>query len=544
MGPQFIQPESKVIPSTILLGLINHLYLNRFEPKSADGPLLALIIQPIALLLALAVPLSIPNIFTAYSAFLSTLASSVVIYRLSPWHPLAHIPGPRLYKISKFWSAWICASGKQHRVNKALHDKYGPFLRTGPNEVSIIHADGVKAVLGTGGFQKGNYYEPRSDPKLNTRSLLSLRGDAHANRRKIWNRGLSTESVQEYESIVAKRVSQLSDCLHGLSGNKVNLAEWIGYFTFDVMGDMAFGGGFEMMRDGGDRDGLWTLLNNGAKNLAVISHVPWLAPTLSHLPSMAKSITKLRSFGATCAANRIKNGSRVKDLWYHLTDEAGLEKQKPTFQEVVADGVLSIVAGSDTTSTAISCFMWFILRNPEMYRRVQAEVDYVYGEGDSTLDSSKHSELCFLAACLNEAMRLQPPVLTNGSRRVPSGGAKIIGACFIADGTEISIPPYSLHRNPENFSSPELFDPDRWLRQHSSDEIFNAAAFVPFSYGAANCVGKPLAWREMLMVTSTLLKRFDFRFAKAFESEQWADSFHDAFVTSLGSPLLVEVTLR
>jgi hypothetical protein len=104
----------------------------------------------------------------------------------------------------------------------------------------------------------------------------------------------------------------------------------------------------------------------------MVSHIPWLVPTLYLIPMATRGLQRLRKFGATCATNRIRTGSQVRDLWYHLVsrlvplfvivrllsplqmDEAGMEKQKPTFAEVVADGVLSIIAGSDTTSIAIS----------------------------------------------------------------------------------------------------------------------------------------------------------------------------------------------
>ncbi|KAJ6531195.1 cytochrome P450 [Mycena capillaripes] len=487
-------------------------------------------------------PLSIFRIVAAYIVFLYTISLSIALYRISPWHPLAHIPGPTINKITKLWGAWVSISGDQHKVNKALHDKYGQFVRTGPNEVSIIHVDAVKGVLGTGGFQKGQYYEPRSDPNLSTRSLLSLRGEAHANRRRIWNRGMSTGSLKEYESILVKRVTQLVDRLDGLSG-PVDISKWFSYFTFDFMGDMAFGGGFEMLRDGGDKNGFWGLIEDGAKNITVVSHIPWLAPTLSKIPMAGRGIKQLRKFGASCAANRIKTGSQTKDLWYHLMDDAGLEKGKPTFGEVVADGVLSIIAGSDTTSTAISTFLWFILSNPEIYRRVQAEVDAVYPDEESTLDDSKHDELRFLKACLNETLRLQPPVPTNGTRQVPSGGGRLIAGRFIPEDTQIYIPPYALHRSAENFfPSPDKFDPDRWLREQDADEVLNMVAFIPFSYGAANCVGKSLAWREMLIVTTTIVKRFRLRFADGFQSENWLDNLQDVFVTSIGGPLLVEIS--
>ncbi|KAJ6632355.1 cytochrome P450 [Mycena sp. CBHHK59/15] len=311
------------------------------------------------------------------------------------------------------------------------------------------------------------------------------------------------------------------------------------------MGDMAFGGGFEMLRDGGDKDGLWTILKDGAKAIGIISHCPWAYPTLMHFPMVVKGMKRLRRFGVECATNRIKAGSKVKDLWYHLTDEAGAEKVKPTMAEAVADGVLSIIAGADTTSTALSAFLWFLLSNPEIYARVQAEVDSVYPDEEHLLDTSKHADLHLLAACINETLRLQPPVRTNGTRQVTTRGGRIIAGRYIPEGTHIYVPPYSLHRSADHFRpSPDKFDPDRWLRGPSPDSTLNIGAFIPFSYGAANCVGKALAWQEMLMVTSMLVKKFNIRFADNFDSASWPDCMHDYFVTILGRPLLVVLLPR
>ncbi|KAJ7633027.1 high nitrogen upregulated cytochrome P450 monooxygenase 2 [Roridomyces roridus] len=538
-------PETRSVVLAALLGLLNHLYFHRFTPKSAGGPILVLIAQPVLLLFAISAPISLARILITYVTFLSTLSASIVVYRLSPWHPLAHIPGPVLYKITKLWSTRIVASGQSHRVTKALHEDYGGFVRTGPNEISVIEVDAVKAVFGTGGFPKGEYYDSRKDPRLTSRNLLILRGEAHSHRRRIWNRGMSTESIDEYESaILAKRVNQFMDKLEGLQGTPFDISAWFGYFTFDVMGDMAFGGGFEMLRDGGDKEGLWALIKSGGKSLAIVSQIPWIAPLLHKIPGATQGIKRLRGFGAACAMERIKAGAKVKDLWYHLTDEVGLEKSKPQISDVAADGVLSIVAGSDTTSTVLAAFIWLLLSHPDVYRRVQAEIDSVYSDVESTLDSSKHADLKLLTACLNESLRLQPSVCTGGPRQVPEGQGKMVAGQFVPEHTQIYIPPYSLHRNPEYFSDPEKFDPDRWLRPESSEFTHNSAAFIPFSYGAANCVGKALAVREMTMVASALVRRFEMRFAEGFEEQCWGDMLCDYFITSIEVPLMVEISRR
>ncbi len=152
----------------------------------------------------------------------------------------------------------------------------------------------------------------------------------------------------------------------------------------------------------------------------------------------------------------------------------------------------------------------------------------------------------------NETLRLYPPVPTNGPRQtaVNGSGTAIAGRfvslgtdyngrsthtpfaySFIPPGTQIYIPPYSMHRDPRYFSpSPNAFIPDRWL---ATDK--EPLAFIPFSFGPANCVGRQLAKREMMMVVCLLLQRFTFTFAPGFQSGAWLNQLHDHLITTRGA---------
>lgn len=60
----------------------------------------------------------------ALQTYLAALVVSIVVYRVSPFHPLAHIPGPIGCKVSKFYMAIIALRGRQHVYIKSLHDRY------------------------------------------------------------------------------------------------------------------------------------------------------------------------------------------------------------------------------------------------------------------------------------------------------------------------------------------------------------------------------------------------------------------------------------
>ncbi|KAG6902649.1 hypothetical protein C0995_013774 [Termitomyces sp. Mi166 len=390
---------------------------------------------------------------------------------------------------------------------------------SGPNELSVIDVDAALGILGAGGLPKGRSYEARKDPNA-PGNLLALAGRTHTDRRRLWTRAFTKESLAEYEDALVERVNSL---LNGLASSSkqytsTDLSLWLNFFAVDFMGDMAA--------------------------TSVLSQVPWATSYVQRLPFLAKNMIKLRKFAVEHGMARTKKEAKRKDLWYHLSDEAGLEKVRPPVGDVIADSALTMIAGSDTTATGISNLFYLLLSHPKSLKRLRDEVDSVY-QDEGILSSAMHSQLPYLTACINEALRLLPPVLTSGARQVPfGGGGRVFGGRYIPEGTQVYIPPYSIHRNPEYFSpGTEEFMPERWLSERAEDTIRNLDAFIPFSYGAANCVGRNLARQEMMMVTAGILQRFDIHFADGFDPSSYLEELHDHFVTKRGA-LLVALSRR
>ncbi|KAK1231863.1 hypothetical protein PQX77_005000 [Marasmius sp. AFHP31] len=197
-------------------------------------------------------------------------------------------------------------------------------------------------------------------------------------------------------------------------------------------------------------------------------------------------------------------------------------------------------------------FFWCIMAHPKVYERVCDEVKREYPPGTDPLrDTSRHGNMTFMKACLNESLRVYPPVLTNCTRVIPKGsGGRVFSEHFITEGTQVQIPPIGVHYNPENFSpSPESFIPERWIPKEA-EAVFKGQlvkmkmdAFIPFSYGPANCVGKHLAMLEMMMVLTMLIQRFHFEFVPGFEWKEWPERKVDVFATR-NAPLKVVIKPR
>ncbi|KAH9169509.1 high nitrogen upregulated cytochrome P450 monooxygenase 2 [Lactarius sanguifluus] len=530
---------------------VSHLCFRYLEPRSKPPLVALLVVLPALLSLPISYHVqwpiaSLPLAFVTYGTF---LVSFTLAYRISPLHPLAKYPGPIIAKSSK-------GKGDLHRQYKSLHDRYGDVVRVGPNELSIRDPSLIPAILG----QVVIWLLTISHCQLldwhnRPGSVVSQRDPVkHFHQRKPWNRAFSSAAVKEYKDMAAKRTRQLIGCLedvvHQSGGNKwvvLDMASWFNYFSIDFMGDMAFGGGFELMKAGGDNDGLRALFQPFFGTIrAIMGHISYILPLLLATTGRKGSVQRVHAFSRERVLKRLEMGPNRKVLFYHLSCEAMPEDERPSLTDVAKDGSLAIVAGADTTSGALTATLYYLLCNPIAYDRLQAEVDAAFPTGEEPLDVTKLSQMEWLNGCINESLRLQPPIPSGSQRSVNQGaGEKVLGKWVIPEGTQVTLHTYSIQRDSRHFHSPETFLPERWFStgSESSAGEHNPAAFLPFSYGPANCAGKNLALMEMRMVLCWVLRRFRFSQASGFRYEEWEGKIQDWFVARQ-QPLLASIAIR
>ncbi|KAF9054569.1 cytochrome P450 [Panaeolus papilionaceus] len=485
------------------------------------------------------------SLFTHWSYFapLQSLPPLSVAYRLSPWHPLARYPGPLLCSITKFYFAFLALTGRQHIYYRRLHQKYGNIIRIGPNEVSICDANAIVGLLGNGGLPKGSFWDGRIPP--GEVPLIAIKDKKeHGRRRRPWNRAFSPIALKGYEDIVTRRVVQLCDELANRVGQSIDLSTGFSYFSFDVMNDLAFGGGSDMIRLG-DINGFWHLLEASQKNATFLSHVPWLGQLVYRLPFLAGKLKAFRAYARDRAFVRSKDGSSSKDIYHYLTGEDGVTSRPPSMKEIISDGSLAIVAGSDTVASAVAHTFYYLMANQSKLEHLQQEIDTL---GDDILDPAKQAQLPYLNAILCESMRLLPPVLTGSRRTTPrQNDGQMVGQYYIPSGTTAYMATYALQRDPRYFAPhPNDFLPERWLpedvRRSLAPNVFkddinfilDQTAFIPFSFGPANCVGSNLAWMELRMLVVMLVYKFDFAFDPLYDRDRWCKEVQDFFITVKG----------
>ena len=213
------------------------------------------------------------------SCYFAGLYASLIAYR-AIFHPLNKFPGPFGARISRIWLSAHLKDSDAYRKVHLLHEQYGDFLRVGPSDLSITHPKAVSAIYGQGSkCTKGGFYD-LSRPMV---SLQTLRVKTlHDQRRRVWSPAFSDKALRGYEERATKYCNQLLSRIHGFDGQPVNVSKWFNLYTFDVMGDLAFGTSFKMLETSEEH---WAikLLNGGMEPLSWMFPM-WLFRLLSAIP--------------------------------------------------------------------------------------------------------------------------------------------------------------------------------------------------------------------------------------------------------------------
>ena len=220
------------------------------------------------------------------------------------------------------------------------------------------------------------------------------------------------------------------------------------------------------------------------------------------------------------AAERSKVGLDTdrKDFFYYLLNARDPETGKGfTGPELWGESNLLIIAGSDTTSTALAAAFFYLVHNPETLVKLSEEIRFTFLAIEDVYSCPSLNACVYLRAVIDEAMRLSPPVGGILPREVLPGGLDIDGL-HIPAGVVVGTPHYALHHNPAYFPDPFKFRPERWIAGSSpeltKDSVALAqSAFCPFSIGPRGCIGKGLAYAELAISLARTVFMYDIKLA-------------------------------
>lgn len=173
-------------------------------------------------------------------------------------------------------------------------------------------------------------------------------------------------------------------------------------------------------------------------------------------------------------------------------------------QEVHDQVMTLLLAGVETTASALTWAWHLLAAHPEAEARLHAEVDEVLADRVPTY--ADVPRLAYTQRIFTETLRLYPPAwMYTRTTTEPTE----LGGHRLPVGADILISPYVIHRIPDLFARPEVFDPDRWLPERAKEVA--RGSYLPFGAGSRKCIGDVFGMTEATLALAALASRWRLR---------------------------------
>ncbi|KAK1585488.1 cytochrome P450 [Colletotrichum navitas] len=468
------------------------------------------------------------------SCFLAGLLASLLIYRLL-LHPLNRFPGPLGARVSDlFLSARLARRHDMHRQSLGLYNEYGPFVRVGSSTLMLNHPLAVQAIHGP---ESGCYRASMYDFEQPNRGIATRDVRQHAARRRVWSRGFGDRALRGYEDRIVVYVRLLLTHLSAHpQGVPVDAARLTEHFAFDVLGDLALGQDFGMLRNGQS-----TAVEQLVRSMEIMGlRLPtWLLRMMMDVAQPLVTTEASTGFLAFCHENlrrlmadeaRLERPGLMAPLLAHHEKLSPGERDMSVLQN---DCRFAIIAGSDTVAATLAFVLFHIARHPEHTQKLRDELARLRDDCRDDDGIIAHKRLVnaeHLNAVINETLRLHPPASTI-LRVTPPEGIVVAGTFVPGDMTVFSSQ-YVIGRSEAVYEKAAEFVPERWYSR--PEMIKEPAGYAPFSTGHHGCLGRPLALMEMRLLVAACVSRYNVTFAPGFDGDAFMDNVKDCMSWHMG----------
>ncbi|XP_050392897.1 cytochrome P450 4V2 [Patella vulgata] len=174
-----------------------------------------------------------------------------------------------------------------------------------------------------------------------------------------------------------------------------------------------------------------------------------------------------------------------------------------TSEEIREEVDTFMFEGHDTTAAGINWATYLIGADQSIQERLQDELDSIFGDSERHPTMEDLKDMKYLECCIKESLRLYPSVPLFGRTLTEDA---VIDGFTIPKGTTGNLVVSALHRDPEYFPDPDVYDPDRF--SHDNATTRHPYAYIPFSAGLRNCIGQRFALLEEKVLLSTIFRNF------------------------------------
>ncbi|KAI0841081.1 cytochrome P450 [Hypoxylon sp. FL0890] len=494
------------------------------------------------------------EILTARNAFF--LLCGWIVYQLlraawniSPFHPLHHIPGPKLAAatyLPEFWYDLVLFGRYTHEIKK-MHEVYGPVIRVNPDEVHCSDVEFLDEIYTLGGRKRDKPRHQVSGSAMAYSGFATSEHDLHRLRRAPLGKFFSRNQIARLEPRIQELVQRLCDKLLSEAGKNKPLSAQVAYscFTSDVISDYCFGESFGFLdREAWEpnfREPLYSLLHT----LYVFRFFPFLKPItvvaglwfLNYLPEDAALLIRTLNIDLPNQIKKTKSDMDAGIVHERQTVfgellKSDLPPQEKSVARLTGEASAVLGGGTETLSWALAAITYFLLTQPRTLTKLTEELRTAVSDPQNLPPFTALEQLPYLGAVIQEGLRLTYGVpgrtarvateedLVYRGQWTPRGkGESVKVEYVIPRGFAAGMSNGLTHHNEAYFPDSYSYIPERWLDDNGKRRKELDRYLMSFGKGTRICLGMNLALYELHLVLAALVLRV-FPHMRLFETTE------------------------
>ncbi len=332
------------------------------------------------------------------------------------------------------------------------------------------------------------------------RGLVTNEGDDWARQRKLMQPVFSNRAVNGFDAVINDRTATMLQRWHTIGADEtVWLEREMSRVTYQVVCATLFGSDIDHYAD--EIADIVAAVNQHPQQLrSILTLYPWLPiPSNRRFARLKRRLDEI--VDGIVAARREQpsaNGDIVDRLLAARDENSG---QGMSTAQMRDELITLMLAGHETSATALVWTLYLLSRNPEVEHELLAELEQVLGGRAAT--STDLANTPYLKQVVQESMRLYPPVWGIARKSTQD---ETFGDYRIPAQSYLSIGIYSMQRNPAFWHDPLRFDPSRFAPNRNDDR--HPYCYIPFSAGPRACIGASMAMLEIQLVLAQILQQF------------------------------------
>ncbi|KAG7092863.1 hypothetical protein E1B28_009176 [Marasmius oreades] len=468
-----------------------------------------------------------PQVNLTIVVFASILLLFSLFTKVQQWRALNRFPGPVLAQWTRLYRAYydIVVGGGWIEHLQELHEIYGPVVRIGPNELHFSDPTAYTDIYTSTPIHLKDPYmyntfaiPPSSFSETDPKEYNIIKS--------LTSSFFSRKSILGVEHVIQKQVDKFLVQL--LKHHKTSPADMDKAFrstTLDIITLYTFGYSIDAISYPNFEHPVLVGIDKHVKKLWIFKHFPLVKQLAVSLPpslvmvlvpdarptlEFTGEMEKLVDY--TLKDPYRPEGQKTQNIFYTLLNDVHGERKmkqshKVTRKWLIGEGQVLRVAGSDTVGNTCTIGVRCILRDPRVLEELVEELENAWPDKEEPMAYDKLEKLPYLTAVIKESLRMATSIVTPLARVVPPTGSMIAGYP-VPPGTVVSIGNTFVHQNPQVFSDPTRFLPERWMQDnhHALDKYL-----VAFGKGHRSCIGINLAWCELYLLFANVFRKLELR---------------------------------